>query len=89
MKDIKLKSFCLNCNLVWKISAIFPTTYLCDTKGDVTHIEPTGLSGHLAPHYRYRSGSDSQSIWSHGWQESCGWDLACSCMGISEIRHFF
>ena len=55
-----------------------PVPHLCDTKGDIAHIEPTGLSSHLAPHYRYWGGSNSQSIWSHGRQEGSGWDLACS-----------
>lgn len=52
--------------------------HLCDTKGDVAHVESASLPGHLAAHYRYRGGSNSQAIWSHGWQEGCGWDLPCS-----------
>lgn len=55
-----------------------PVTHLCDTKGDIAHIEPTSLSGHLATHYRYWGWSNSQAIWSHGRQEGCSWDLACS-----------
>lgn len=58
---------------------VCPVSHLSDTKGDVAHIKPTGLSGHLAAHYWYRSGGNSQAIWSHGWQEGCSWDLACSC----------
>ena len=62
----------------FKKSNQYPVPHLCDTKGDVADVEPAGLPGHLAAHYRYWGGSNSQAIWSHGWQEGCGWDLACS-----------
>lgn len=63
-----------------------PVPHLCDTKWDVAHIEPAGLPGHLAAHYRYRGGSNCQAIWSHGRQEGCGWNLARSWRAKRKVR---
>lgn len=55
-----------------------PLPYLCNAKRDVAHVKPSGLPGHLAAHNGHWGGGDGQAIWGHGWQEGCGWDLACS-----------
>ena len=52
--------------------------YLCDSKGDVAHVEPAGLPGHLAAHHGHGGGGDRQAVWGHGREESCGRDLASS-----------
>ena len=60
---------------------LYSGAHLCDSKGDVAHVEAASLSGHLAANNGHRGGGDSQAVWGHGWQEGRSWNLACSCKG--------
>lgn len=52
--------------------------YFCDAEGNVAHIEPPGLTRHLAAHNGHRSGSNSQTFRGYCREQGSGRNLASS-----------